>query len=314
MNMTVACETAFTELNSRIPARYFASADVSRFENYVGTIDTSTFFQRATRRPDRCFRAVVDDFVTAEEADRLEAMLEPVLAGSRPADFEQQVATAEWDDLEDTIVPNVDELVQQGLGRDAKLASATALLKEVTAKVRALLIDGFGAPESIRTTKPFIIARSSVQLKLPQARAFELAQERLRAFSSGALSRSSLPKRQWMPHFDAAWLPEVAYTLLLYLPPAEHTVAGGETLFVDSFAGGTVGRARSSRRAAPAPPSTRAGRRTSTSAREAITATGRSCSGSFSAREGRTRLRWLSEHPAVNIAHGPPRSWNVDAV
>lgn len=207
---SVACEFSFEELEARIPRHYMALEG----ENEVGALEDAPFFAEGERGAMiGCFRAVIDDFLTLEEAAGLETLLEPFFAQQR----EQAAGTA------DTVVRLVRAQVD-----DAR----RALVDSVIARVRRSLMQHFGVADG--GMEPYIVARSSRVVVDDVARAHSFAAERQLSFSRGELALSSLPAEQAQPHFDAAWLPTIAFTALLYLAD-EAAIAGGETLFVDSL-------------------------------------------------------------------------------
>jgi len=217
----LGCESTLEELQRRVDLALVEAASAE-----VGKLEAAPFFDRswgsdaaAGGGSRKCFRAVVDDFVSEEEADMLEALLEPLFVKSR----KQESGAA------DVIVPSVlPDLSPVDL----------VLVDSISARVTRLLSDQFDVDHKLLGSA-YVVARSSLRDEFAEAHADQLSRERHLAFSRGELTLSMLPTDQCRPHIDAAWLPAVAYTVLLYLGRVE---SGGETLFLDSLTeGGLVG-------------------------------------------------------------------------
>ena len=209
----VPCQVSLDEVTARIPASVFASATLDE----AGQLEDAPLFHddRPHHQGD-CFRAVRDDFITDEVGAALLSLLDEHFEKERTA------LRNKSEDASEVLLPNVAALLN---GKQKELLDAVA------AKVRTTLQTEFFTPA---LSNPFIVARSSLKENGDIEGAELESAERRREFSDGRLKLGRLRASDAavLPHVDAAYLPKVAYSALVYLG---EPVVGGETLILDSL-------------------------------------------------------------------------------
>ena len=90
--------------------------------------------------------------------------------------------------------------------------------------LHAILQQEFASPALMADAH--IVARSSIRDEMSPADAQLESDARREAFANGTLALARLPAEQVLAHVDAAYMPKVGYTALLYLGRGE-TPAGG---------------------------------------------------------------------------------------
>ena len=211
---------ALQALNARVPLQYIRTGETSELK------DTPLYNTPETARPESgCFRAVLDNFVSKDEAELMLELVTSLL--EREGEWEGQVATV-------SVSPSFLDATQR------------LLLTRLTARVHALLEEKLDV--TLRTD-PYIIARTERPEDerggdggLAQAQRADRAEARRRSFRHGLFNMSwpcehcaptdALPIRAFLPHIDSAFMPHVAYTVLLHLVAGP--VVGGETCFIDA--------------------------------------------------------------------------------
>ena len=183
-------------------------------------------------RTDTCFRAVVDDLLSEEEAMALSQALEPALLAGLGADGTSVVPIP--------TAPAVGGVWAKAAAGDGERARLIALaLQRSKEQLKA-----FGVAEDSLVPTPHVVARTdrpeSVQGR-ETSDAAERARERRAALENGrwsiaqAIGEASHSVR---PHIDALYMPNTRFTVLIYL--TGQLVEGGETLIVDEVAGDVV--------------------------------------------------------------------------
>ena len=225
---SLPCETAAASVLARIPENMI-STNAAPGE---GSPIADAPLWKISPRTDRCFRAVVDNLLSEEEAIALSQALEPALLAGLGADGTSVVPIP--------TAPAVGGVWARAAGGDGERARLIALaLQRSKEQLKA-----FGVAEDSLVPTPHVVARTdrpeSVQGR-EASDAAERARERRAALENGrwsiaqAIGEASHSVR---PHIDALYMPNTRFTVLIYL--TGQLVEGGETLIVDEVAGDVV--------------------------------------------------------------------------
>ena len=225
---SLPCETAAASVLARIPENMI-STNAAPGEG--SPIADAPLWEIAPRT-DRCFRAVVDNLLSEEEAIALSQALEPALLAASGADGTSVVPIP--------TAPVVGGVWARAAAGDGERARLIALaLQRSKEQLKA-----FGVAEDSLVPTPHVVARTdrpeSVEGR-ETSDAAERARERRAALENGrwsiaqAIGEASHSVR---PHIDALYMPSTRFTVLIYL--TGQLVEGGETLIVDAVAGDVV--------------------------------------------------------------------------
>ena len=224
---SLPCETAAASVLARIPENMI-STNAAPGE---GSPIADAPLWKISPRTDTCFRAIVDNLLSEEEAIALSQALEPALLAGLGADGTSVVPIP--------TAPAVGGVWARAAGGDGERARLIALaLQRSKEQLKA-----FGVAEDSLVPTPHVVARTdrpeSVGRVAPDAA--ERARERRAALENGrwsiaqAIGEASHSVR---PHIDALYMPNTRFTVLIYL--TGQLVEGGETLIVDEVAGDVV--------------------------------------------------------------------------
>ena len=232
---SLPCETAAASVLARIPENMI-STNAAPGEG--SPIADAPLWEIAPRT-DRCFRAVVDNLLSEEEAIALSQALEPALLAGLGADGTSVVPIP--------TAPVVGGVWARAAAGDGERARLIALaLQRSKEQLKA-----FGVAEDSLVPTPHVVARTdrpeSVEGR-ETSDAAERARERRAAPENGdgRSHRRSARRASVRPHIDALYMPSTRFTVSLPDGPARR---GRRTLIVDAVAGDVVTTACWRRRA-----------------------------------------------------------------